>query len=159
MDSDEALHLIQYDAWACARLQSALDSANPLPDAALKTWGHVVASLDCWLDRIQGKSVPPAVWWSPAPLAEWGKRRPAAHARWTAYARTLDARELAREVRFTNSAGQPCHDPVEAIVRHLVSHGTHHRAQVSASLRAAGFEPPTMDYIVWRRELQQASAR
>jgi uncharacterized damage-inducible protein DinB len=159
MDRDEALHLLQYDAWACARMESALESAKPLPEAALKTWGHVVDSLECWLGRIEGQNIPASAWWRPAPLAEWKQRRPAAHARWTAYAQKLDARELAREVRFTNSAGQACQDPVEAIVRHLVNHGTHHRAQVASALRAAGFTPPTMDYIAWRRELRQASAR
>ena len=159
MDRDEASHLIQYDAWACARMQSTLESAKPLPEPALKTWGHVVASLECWLERVEGRNVPPGAWWSTATLAEWGKRRAAAHARWAVYAEGLDARELAREVRFTNSSGQPCHDPVEAIVRHVVNHGTHHRAQVATSLRAAGLVPPAMDYIVWRRELQQAAAR
>ena len=109
--------------------------------------------------RIEGHNPPADAWWKPATLAEWGRRRPAAHAKWMAYAEKLDARELARDAHFTNSAGQACRDPVEAIVRHVVNHGTHHRAQIASTLRAAGFPPPVMDYIAWRRELRAAGSR
>lgn len=152
MDRDEALHLLEYDAWACARMEAALASADPLPEPAAKLWGHVIDALEAWLDRVQGRQVDASRWWTAAPLSERKARRIEAHARWTAYAQRLDARELEREVQFTNSIGQPCRDPVEAVVRHLVNHGTHHRAQIASHLRAAGMAPPVLDYIAWRRE-------
>jgi uncharacterized damage-inducible protein DinB len=157
MDREEALHLLQYEIWACARLEPTLERADPLPAPASKLWGHLIDSLEAWMARIEGTPTNAAMWWQPATMPEWKVRRARAHERWLAYAQTLDARELAREVHFTNSAGRPCHDPVEAIVRHVVNHGTHHRGQIASLLRAAGIEPPLMDYIVWRRELQSAS--
>src|SRR4029079_17913742 len=137
-------------------MEAALANADPVPDAAAKLWGHVVDALEAWLDRVEGRPVAASRWWTRAPLSEWKTRRIDAHARWTEWARRLDAAELSREVRFTNSAGQPCRDPVEAVVRHVVNHGTHHRAQIASHLRAAGSAPPVLDYIAWRRELRDA---
>ncbi len=73
-------------------------------------------------------------------------------ARWRAHLERTDAKELARRVEFTNSAGQACADRLDDIVRQLVHHGSHHRGQIATLLRAAGRTPETLDFIVWRRK-------
>lgn len=155
IDRDEARHLLSYDAWATERLEGALVSATP-PATATRLYAHVVGSLETWLERTEGRPVRAGAWWPESDLADLLARRRRISSAWLAYAARLDGIELAREVRFTNSAGIACLDPVEAIVRHVVNHGTHHRAQIAVELRATGVAPPAMDYIVWRRELQRA---
>lgn len=154
-DRDDALHLLEYDGWAMTRVDAALIGIVAPPPKAVKLFGHLVASLENWLARVEGRKA--AAWWPEAPLDELSRRRVAALARWREYAGSLDARELAREVVFENSAGLPCRDPVEAIVRHVVNHGTYHRGQIASALRDAGHPAPAIDYIVWRRERQRAT--
>src|SRR4029079_16865173 len=98
-------------------MEAALANADPVPDAAAKLWGHVVDALEAWLDRVEGRPVDASRWgnmgplsageadpadgsrwWTMAPLSEWKTRRIDAHARWTEWARRLDAAELSREV-------------------------------------------------------------
>jgi uncharacterized damage-inducible protein DinB len=157
-DRDEALHLLEYDAWASRRVEAALRAAPGVSPDAVKLFGHVAASLATWMVRIQGGVATPKDWWPPWSVDESSRRLAAAVSKWQEYAARLDAKELAREVRFTNSLGVDCHDPVEAIVRHVVNHGTHHRAQIASLLRAAGHAPPNADYIAWRRETERAGS-
>jgi uncharacterized protein YciI len=96
--------------------------------------------------------------WPTAPLAEMRRRRAEIAQRWREHLERADPAEFARTVHFTNSAGRACADPVEAIVRHVVSHGTHHRGQIASLLRAAGHVPETLDYIVWRRAQEAAAS-
>ena len=42
--------------------------------------------------------------------------------------------------------------PVWQIVLHVVNHGSYHRGQVAAMLRAAGYAPPDSDLIIWYRQ-------
>ena len=130
--------------------------APPIPEAT-RLHGHVVASLETWLARIEGREVKTGAWWPDAALGDLAARRLLTVRAWRKFAAGLDAATLAREVRFTNSAGVDCHDPIEAIVRHVVNHSTHHRAQIASLMRAAGQKPPVLDYIVWRRELGERS--
>lgn len=71
------------------------------------------------------------------------------HRRWLKWAETAD---FGRIVPHRNLAGQPFQMPAWQIVLHLVNHGSYHRGQVAAMLRAAGFAPPASDLILWYRE-------
>lgn len=52
--------------------------------------------------------------------------------------------------RLEEQMGRPLRVPTVAeTVFQMVNHTTHHRAQVSARLRAAGGDPPLVDYIAW----------
>ncbi len=52
--------------------------------------------------------------------------------------------------RLEEQMGRTLHVPTVAeTVFQVVNHTTHHRAQVSTRLRAAGGEPPLVDYIAW----------
>ena len=59
--------------------------------------------------------------------------------------------DFAREVRYTNSAGDSFANSVGDILTHVAMHGVHHRGQIAASLRANGAEPPALDYIRFAR--------
>ena len=154
LDRDEALHLLEYDLWANTRLGQALAArAQPLAEAE-RLYAHVVAASELWLVRVEGGDHAKLPVW-PADLRARGalERFTRLSARWSERMRAATPAELARRVAFRNSKGEACSDPLEAIVRHLVNHGTHHRGQIASLLRAAGETPESLDYIVWRRAL------
>lgn len=52
--------------------------------------------------------------------------------------------------RLEEQMGRTLHVPTVAETAfQVVNHTTHHRAQVNTRLRAAGGEPPLVDYIAW----------
>jgi uncharacterized protein YciI/uncharacterized damage-inducible protein DinB len=154
-DREDALQLLDYEAWADARLEDALGQWDAPSTEALRQWAHVVAVLELFLARVLAEDYRKVVVWGEAGLAELVERRKTVSARWRRHVEGLDAAALAREVQFTNSLGAACRDPLEAILKHMSFHGAHHRARIAAELRAAGRTPPALDYILWRRELQE----
>jgi uncharacterized damage-inducible protein DinB len=79
------------------------------------------------------------------------------HTAWNAYLATLTDAELARSVHYTNSAGLEFDSTVEDILLQVLLHAMNHRGQVSAQLRAAGFEPNGTDYIGFARGVPAAT--
>jgi uncharacterized damage-inducible protein DinB len=71
---------------------------------------------------------------------------------WRRLVGALSEDELARPVAYTNSKGERWTSAVVDILMHVVMHSVHHRGQIAADMRAAGFEPPYVDYIHAVRE-------
>src|SRR5207249_10234905 len=70
-----------------------------------------------------------------------------ATARWRSYLAAITPAELARAVRYTNSAGESFSSTVEDILRHVALHGSYHRGQIATHLRLAGLPAVYTDYI------------
>lgn len=159
-DHNDALELLAYDRWANGKIGARLAAlATPLPRAEL-LFAHIVGASEVWFERVKGGEYKRlAVWPEVRPLAELLPRCAAVADGWRAHLERADARELARRVEFTNSAGQKCADRLDDILRHVVNHGSHHRGQIAQVLRAAVQVPETLDFIVWRRAQAAESER
>jgi uncharacterized damage-inducible protein DinB len=42
---------------------------------------------------------------------------------------------------------------VEDVLLHVALHGSYHRGQIAAAVRAAGGEPVNTDFVTWTREV------
>ena len=154
LDRNDALQLFDYDRWAGLRCAHALEALAPPPAESVRLWTHLVVSHELWFERVLGAHARGTdIWPTGLDLATLLRRFEGVHRVWRKHLERSEPAELARVVLFMNTKGEACADPLEAIVRHVVNHGTHHRAQIASQLRAAGHTPPAMDYIVWRREL------
>jgi uncharacterized damage-inducible protein DinB/uncharacterized protein YciI len=143
LDRNDALELFEYDRWANMRIGEAIAGLAE----AERIFAHIVGAMELWYERVVGGEY--------RKLAVWPEVRPRLDGvceRWRAHLERADARELARVVEFTNSAGQACSDRLDDILRHVINHGSHHRGQIASLLRAAGRTPETLDFIVWRRK-------
>lgn len=150
LDNTDALHLLAYDRWANTRVGAAL-RAHPLPTAT-HLFAHIAAASELWLARVEGADTAHLPVWPAETDAHTALERGATlSARWMELLRAAPPSEFDRVVRFRNSKGEECSDALGAIVRHLVNHGTHHRAQIASLLRAAGTPPEPLDFIVWTR--------
>jgi uncharacterized damage-inducible protein DinB len=63
----------------------------------------------------------------------------------------LNADGLAREVAYTNSAGQAFRSRVDDILVHVALHGAYHRGQLALLTRIGGGQPASTDYIAFVR--------
>ncbi len=155
-DRHDALQLFEYDRWANTRIAEALGGLAP----AERIFAHLVGASELWYARVAGGAYKQlAVWPEGVTLDEVRARFEVVAQRWRAHLERADAQEFARRVEFSNSAGQPCADRLEDIVRHVVNHGAHHRGQIASLLRAAGRTPETLDFVVWRRQQSGTGAR
>jgi uncharacterized damage-inducible protein DinB len=58
---------------------------------------------------------------------------------------------LEKPVTYRNSAGDQFTSTVEDILTHIALHGSYHRGQIAASVRAGGDTPSPTDYIAFVR--------
>ena len=100
-------------------------------------------------------------WWGqPSQVAVWPELTveqseaalAAAARRWRKYLDAITPAELARAVRYTNSAGESFSSTVEDILRHVALHGSYHRGQIATHLRLAGLPAAYTDYIHCMRQ-------
>jgi uncharacterized damage-inducible protein DinB len=138
--------LFAYDGWANQEALASLRAANiPLP-RALKLMAHIFAAERLWMERLEQKPQTLPVW--PEFTAEDCERQAAElPALWKKYLAASSEAELARPITYQNSRGETWSSRPDDILMHLITHSTHHRGQVAAAVRAAGFTPAYTDFI------------
>ena len=138
--------LFAYDGWANQEALASLRAATtPLPQA-LKLMAHIFAAERLWMERLELKPETVPVW--PEFTAEECERQAAElPALWKDYLAASSEAELARPVAYRNSRGETWSSRKDDILMHLITHSTHHRGQVAAAVRAAGFTPAYTDFI------------
>ena len=153
------LNLIGHMRWADALVADALiaqdfarreGSPNADPVAV---FAHIAATEHLWFSRIEGVTVPHAVW----PTLTPGEARVVA-ARHADLFEELVVRDgdrgLERLVSYRNSAGKDFRNNVRDIVTHVAVHGSYHRGQIARFIRASGGDPPYTDFIQFMRREQ-----
>jgi uncharacterized damage-inducible protein DinB len=63
-----------------------------------------------------------------------------------------EEKDLDRVVRYTTTKGDTYQNSVQEILLHTCNHSTYHRGQLATLIRESGLEPPTSDYILYKRE-------
>jgi len=159
MDREMLITLYDHFTWARNHL---LDAAGALTPAQLHqeeqgvfgsihdTLTHMAASEWMWMARIAGRS-PTAVpagtdFPDLAALRAWWDT---AHTGTMTYLRGVDATELHRSIRYTNTQGRAFTRLVWHVLLHLPTHQTEHRAQVAGMLTRFGAEAPPTGLVVF----------
>lgn len=161
--TDLALMHFDFAAWAAARLVGAAAKLSEeeltrdfkhADKSVLGTLVHTFAADRVWLARVRGQV--PGRFLDPArdmhlPVlqSDW----PAVYAGWTEYLKMQTNESLLQRISYKDLKGNPWETPLWQIVLHVVNHGSHHRGQVSAMLRAMGHAPPDVDLIYYYRGL------
>jgi uncharacterized damage-inducible protein DinB len=138
--------LFAYDGWANQEVLNGLRAAKtPLPQA-LKLMAHIFAAERLWMERLEQKPQTLPVW--PEFTADECERQAAElPVLWEKYLAASNEAKLARRVTYQNSKGETWSSRKDDILMHLITHSTHHRGQVAAAVRAAGFTPAYTDFI------------
>ena len=146
--------LFEHMAWADARVLQVLTAAPPAIEipGVLRWMAHLAAAERVWLMRLQGHDTASQPIWP-----EWALDhvRQVATANAAAF-RTLVAQasddDLLRMVEYRNSQGTLFRTAAVDILSQVALHGSYHRGQIAAALRAGGVEPVNTDYITYARE-------
>ena len=107
-----------------------------------------------WLDRLEGRpSGNLADYEAPGCMWELREAWLGVHDRMIACVQALDESDLSRVIDYKNLAGQPFSYPIWQMILHIVNHGTHHRGQVTTTLRQIGRTPTNMDLLRYFRTM------
>lgn len=142
------LQHLAFMKWADERMLAAV--AEHMPEQ-ISVLNHIYLGEAVWLGRMKGQeSLMITHLSAPAGMAELQQAWPQMHQDWLAWANALASWDTI--IPHRNLQGDLFQMPAWQIVLHLVNHGSFHRGQVAAMLRAAGFAPPATDLIIYYRQ-------
>jgi uncharacterized damage-inducible protein DinB len=143
------LQLLAHEQWANARLFAALSALPRIPARTAQLYPHLMGAHEFWYRKVNGADIN---WWEwdffkPYTLAECMELNEAYAAKWQSYIRELPEPLDAQTLPVTLKTGQRVEVRIVDILTQFHGHSIHHRGQISADLRAAGFEPVPQDWL------------
>ena len=150
MSAEYFTKLLDHMEWADKRALASLRSMSNPPPQAVELMGHVLGAERVWLSRIQGESSPIAVW-PEVGLADADRVLAENAAGYKRVLSALSSEGLQRPITYKNSAGDQFTSTIEDILTQVVTHGSNHRGQIAAQVRASGGTPNPTDYIAYIR--------
>jgi uncharacterized damage-inducible protein DinB len=143
---DHLQRQFSYDSWANRELISALQAFGTAKPEALRLLAHVLSAQRLWLDRLQSKPQTYPVW-PDFSLDQCNREASELDHLWPRYLSALVEKDLAATIDYKNTRGENWSNRCGDILEHVVIHSAHHRGQIVAIIRAAGYAPPTLDFI------------
>jgi uncharacterized damage-inducible protein DinB len=139
--------------WADQRLLTLMNTV-PLArlQPSLRLFSHLLASERVWMLRLRGEESGVQAIWPELTLDELNALAAANRSDYARYLEALGEDDLGGEVAYTNQRGISYRTEVGDILIHVAMHGSYHRGQIAAAVRAAGAEPVNTDYITYVRE-------
>jgi uncharacterized damage-inducible protein DinB len=138
--------LFSYDEWANREVLHALTAPQAPSTRSIRLLAHILSAQKLWFERVQGQPQTLPVWPEYA-LAECEALLGELARTWRDYFQTITDSELERRVSYKNSKGEAFNSRVEDILTHVAMHGTYHRGQIAADMRASGLTPAYTDFI------------
>lgn len=135
-------NLVQHCLWANSVWIEFVSTPASPDEYARARISHVLLSERAWFERIAGEEPGSDIWkvLSDAELVELHERNG------RVYSGLLDG-DTRAIVTFERFSGERGHVSVGDIIVHLVTHGAHHRGQLSRHFASSGHQSPNTDFI------------
>jgi uncharacterized damage-inducible protein DinB len=150
--------LFDHMEWADKRALASLRAMPNPPPAAVELLAHILGAERVWLARIEGSNSPLAVW-PKLTLAEAERVLGENAEGYRGVLAKLPSAGLQQPITYKNSAGDQFTSTVEDMLTQVVTHGSYHRGQIAAQVRATGGTPHPTDYIAYIRGAPAATRR
>jgi uncharacterized damage-inducible protein DinB len=149
--------MVEWMAWADARVLAALAATPAACDEALPLAAHVLAAEHVWLARLEDRQPQVAVW----PTLSLAECHELARENADGYRRYLDGLDEARlgdAVEYRNQAGNQFKTSAIDILMQVLTHGPYHRGQIAKIFGRLGIPAAETDYIHYVRYLADSGA-
>ena len=143
--------MFEYNHWANREALAAINQADVPPEASMRLIGHIIAVERLWLHRLNGESDPVIVW-PDLSIDECETQLGFLQQMWEDYLSDLSDEKLARSIHYSTVKGEAFDNHVHDVLVNTITHGSYHRGQIAAALRAAGVDPAYTDFIHAIRE-------
>jgi uncharacterized damage-inducible protein DinB len=138
--------LFTYDDWANREVLANLRAVSAPPPQSLKFIAHILSAERLWYERLTAQGQTLSVW------PEFNLEQCAAQAAelallWQDYLKAHGEEDLGQMITYRNSKGESWSSRKDDVLMHVIMHSAHHRGQIAAAVRSAGFTPASTDFI------------
>ena len=147
MDTRYFQRLFRYDRWANREVLMALRTAKEPPAQVLRWLAHLAGAGHTWLARVNAKTPPLAIW-PELTVEQCDHFLTLLGDGWLGYLDALAPSELSLSVAYSNSRGEEFSTTIADILTQVLTHGSYHRGQIAAAMRACGETPASTDFII-----------
>lgn len=147
---DHLRELFTFNDWANRKLVVALDESKVAH--GLKLLAHLLITEKEYFSRLGRKDSTGFNFWPDLSLQECEMLRRENTRYFLEFLDGLEEDELNVTARYKTSEGIAHENNYREMLTHVLFHSMTHRGQALTALRADGFEPPKIDYIIFLRE-------
>lgn len=144
--------LFQYNDWANRVLVRCLKENEC--EKALAYLSHVLITEKEYYERLFGKDSTGFDFWQELSIEECSKLARENAEKYENLLERFDDEGLGQTVVYYTSEGTQVENDFREILTHVLLHSMNHRGQALTMLRQAEFEPPVLDYIIYRRNVR-----
>ncbi|HET9634816.1 MAG TPA: DinB family protein [Gemmatimonadaceae bacterium] len=158
MSAEYFTKLFDHMEWADRRALASLRAMSAPPPKSVELMAHILGAERVWLSRIEGETSPIVVW----PTLSLNDAERVLAENVEGYRRVLSrlsSAGLQEPITYKTSAGDQFTSTVEDILTQVATHGSYHRGQIAAQVRAAGGTPNPTDYIAYIRGAPAATRK
>lgn len=120
---------------------------NNISERAIQLLNHILNAHHIWNQRLLGNPVSRTAW-DIFPLETLAASN---EENYQQSLRVLQTKSLDEALPYKTLQGSSHTNTIRDIIFHVINHSTHHRAQISSTLRELGIEPIATDYIFYKR--------
>ncbi|MEQ9297753.1 MAG: DinB family protein [Cyclobacteriaceae bacterium] len=143
--------LYTYNAWANEMLYSYLREGAYQNKKIDVLFSHITVSQILWHNRITGQEKPKWGLFDTIPTHILLELNQKSNKAWQEVVLGTSKSGFKEMISYVDTEGRSQHTQLRDILTHVANHGTHHRGQIVAWLRAEGIAPPALDYILFTR--------
>jgi uncharacterized damage-inducible protein DinB len=148
------IRLLNYDHFANKKIAGLIVETGAT-GKPVELMAHILAAQTVWLNRLNNTPpVMPVVLWPDWPANVFAKIIDNNYRRLVTCVDAMSEQDFDLVIGYTNSIGY-CENTISDILAHLINHGTHHRAQIGTLLKLDGATLPSLDYVLYIRNLNQ----
>lgn len=142
--------LFQHLDWANREILQVLRNTE-MRGKALNLFAHILLAERVWLTRLQEIDSSGLPIWADIDLIHCDELVEQNEQGFRSFLADPTLSDPDRIVAYANSKGTTFENSVGDILAHVTLHGQYHRGQINLLLRENGFEPVSLDYILFVR--------
>ena len=144
--------LYAYNDWANRRIITALKENKS--EKSQRILAHLLITEREYFERLYGKDSTGFDFWRELTLEECGELARETAENYERLLRKFDNEGLGQTAKYKTSEGVAYENSFRELLTHVLFHSSIHRGNVILQMRADGFTPPKIDYIIYLREIK-----
>ncbi len=119
----------------------------------MKYLSHVLVTEKEYFERLYGKDSTGFDFWQSLSIEDCSERAKENAEIYEQLLHKFDDEGLGQTTQYYTSEGEQVENSFREILTHVLFHSMNHRGQILTILSQEGFSPPTLDYIIYRRQI------